>query len=122
MNASDSTLDLSAQTEGFTISGGAGIDTIKGGAGNDQLTGGSGADTFNITGGTDIINDLQTTDIIINANGATTNASNISSFIATSSTKNLGSAANVNLTAKTSGGTISVDTVSYTHLTLPTKA
>ena len=37
MNASDSTLDLSAQAEGFTIAGGAGIDTIKGGKGDDIL-------------------------------------------------------------------------------------
>ena len=103
-----SVTDFSNQTENLIFIGNDGNDTLKGGTGNDQLTGGSGADTFSITGGTDIITDLQTTDIIINANGATANASNISSFIATSSTKNLGSAANVNLTAKTSGGTISV--------------
>ena len=103
-----SVTDFSNQTENLIFIGNDGNDTLKGGTGNNQLTGGSGADTFNITGGTDIINDLQTTDIIINANGATANASNISSFIATNSTKNLGSAANVNLTAKTSGGTISV--------------
>ena len=36
MNASDSVLDLSAQAEGFTIAGGAGIDTIKGGKGDDE--------------------------------------------------------------------------------------
>ena len=55
-----SNVDLSAQTEGFTITGGAGIDTIKGGllaniitggGGKDIITGGASADT--ITGGAD---------------------------------------------------------------------
>ena len=52
-------LDISAQTENFTIYGGSGIDTIisgsgddiiSGGAGDDIITGGAGSDT--ITGGT----------------------------------------------------------------------
>ncbi len=43
------TLNLSNQTEGFTITGSAGNDTITGGSGNDTITGGAGADTM--TGG-----------------------------------------------------------------------
>ena len=63
-NASGSTLVLTGQTEGFTISGGAGVDDltggnaddiITGGAENDTLVGGTGNDTFNIDSGTDII-------------------------------------------------------------------
>ncbi|MDM9626773.1 VCBS domain-containing protein [Rhizobium sp. S152] len=42
-------LDLSNQTEGFTITGSSGADTIIGGSGNDTITGGRGGDT--LTGG-----------------------------------------------------------------------
>ena len=45
MNASDSTLDLSAQAEGFTIAGGAGIDTIKV-MSDDIITGSGSNDVF----------------------------------------------------------------------------
>ena len=76
-----STLDVSTQTENFTIHGGSGIDTIisgsgddiitgesgndiiTGGAGSDTLTGGTGSDTFVFlksdgTSGTDTITDF----------------------------------------------------------------
>ena len=44
------TLNLSNQTEGFTIIGSSGADTITGGSGADTITGGAGADRM--TGGT----------------------------------------------------------------------
>jgi Ca2+-binding RTX toxin-like protein len=49
LTASGTTLNLSNQTEGFTITGSSGADTITGGSGNDTITGGGGADTM--TGG-----------------------------------------------------------------------
>ena len=60
-----STLNLCNQTEGFTITGSAGIDSITGGSGNDiivgavndtLLSGGAGTDTLNVGGGTDTLN------------------------------------------------------------------
>ena len=36
------TIALSAQTEGFTITGSSGADTISGGSGNDNVAGGAG--------------------------------------------------------------------------------
>ncbi|MFM5511200.1 VCBS domain-containing protein [Aeromonas rivipollensis] len=47
--ASGLTLDLSNQSEGFTISGSTGADNITGGTGGDRINGGSGDDT--LTGG-----------------------------------------------------------------------
>ena len=114
-NASGSSINLSAQTEGFTITGSTGIDVIRGGKGNDiitsdgafdvlfggdgddsltggadndELTGGAGADTFNIDAGEDSIADLSNTDILKINNGATVNANNSSAFVATSATEN----------------------------------
>jgi Domain of unknown function (DUF5801)/RTX calcium-binding nonapeptide repeat (4 copies) len=52
-------INLSNQTEAFTIIGGNGADTLVGGAGGDTLTGNGGADQFRLrtNGGTDIITD-----------------------------------------------------------------
>ena len=63
-----------------------GNDTLDGGIGNDTLTGGSNDDHFKVTSGTDIITDLSTGDILNVFAGATANATDISHFIATSST------------------------------------
>ncbi len=73
------TLNLSNQTEGFTIAGSSGDDTIVagsgndiliGGAGQDTLTGGNGTDAFKLDGSTtanyDIITDFSSTDDILN--------------------------------------------------------
>ncbi|MBW9115885.1 VCBS domain-containing protein [Rhizobium cauense] len=58
--ASSGTLNLSHQSEGFTITGTSGVDTITGGSGDDKitggadgdiLTGGAGRDTFVIVAG-----------------------------------------------------------------------
>ena len=46
LTASGLTLNLSNQTEGFTITGLSGANTITGGSGADSITGGSGADTI----------------------------------------------------------------------------
>ena len=103
MNVSDSSLDLSAQAEGFTITGGAGIDSIKGGAGDDIITGSGSGDTFHIVSGTDAITDLATTDNFIVSSGAVLNATNISAFVADDTTSNSGTA---NLGADNSNATI----------------
>lgn len=48
-------VDLSAQTEGFVVTGGAGNDSIFGGSGNDTISGGNGNDTLNGGEGADSI-------------------------------------------------------------------
>lgn len=49
-------VNLTNQTEGFTINGGTGANVIEGGAGNDIITGGDGIDTIDLTnGGSDTI-------------------------------------------------------------------
>ena len=50
------TLNLSNQTEGFTITGTSGADIITGGSGADTITGGGGADTLVGGGGGDTFN------------------------------------------------------------------
>ena len=128
-----SEVDLSAQTEALTITGGdsidvitggkgidtinsgAGVDTIIGGEGDDIitggadndiiLTGGAGNDTFNMNSGFDTITDLSGSDILIVSSGATVSASGIDAFTATSNTKNDGTA---NLTTDNDGGTINM--------------
>ncbi len=47
------TLDLSNQTEGFTITGSSGVDTITGGSGTDSIIGGAGADALDGGAGAD---------------------------------------------------------------------
>ena len=98
-----------------TIVGNAGADSITGGAGDDIITGGDGTDTFNVDSGTDTVNDLGGSsggenDIVIISAGATVNANNIVSFVATSATQNNSTdAGNAVLTAKSGAGrTISV--------------
>jgi Ca2+-binding RTX toxin-like protein len=56
------TVDLTGQSEGFTITGGTGDDTITGGTGVDTITSGTGEDTFviSLTTGADIITDIST--------------------------------------------------------------
>jgi len=48
-------LNLSNQTEAFTINGSSGDDTITGGAGNDSISAGSGNDTIAGVGGVDVL-------------------------------------------------------------------
>ena len=105
-HADGSTLDLTGQAENYTIDGAGSADVLKGGggddiitgkAGGDTLEGGSGNDTFKVDSGSDIINDLGgaaggQSDILIVDSGATATASNIKSFTAGSTTKNLGTA------------------------------
>ncbi len=50
-----STLDLSNQSEAFTITGSTGIDTITSGIGADTIDGGTGADTITAGAGNDVI-------------------------------------------------------------------
>ena len=74
------------------------------------MTGGAGADTFKVDSGTDTVKDLGgssggETDVLIVSSGATANATDITSFTASSSTKNEGAA---NLTTKVAGGTIDI--------------
>ncbi|MDG2474177.1 MAG: calcium-binding protein, partial [Paracoccaceae bacterium] len=101
----------------YVLVGNSGDDSLTGGPGNDILTGDSssveaftekfsalvfdnGNDIFNISSGVDLISDLSSGDNFVVSSGATVNATNISNFIATSSTSNSGTA---NLTAGNSG-------------------
>ena len=121
-----STVDLTNQTEGFTITGDAGVDTLKGGGGadiitgnggndiitggdgNDIISGGGGNDTFKITSGTDIISDINTLDVFIVSSGATMNATGVSTFSATNASSNSGTAT---LSTVSTGGTINMSSV-----------
>ena len=69
------TIDMSGQTENFTLlEGGGSGDTITGGDGNDTLTGNGGADTLAGGGGDDILNGGNGDDVIYGAdnNGVAT--------------------------------------------------
>jgi len=62
-SAVTSVLNLSSQSEGFTITGAANAQTITGGTGNDTITGGAGADIFirtTLAAGIDDIKDFTT--------------------------------------------------------------
>ena len=128
-NTAGSSVNLSAQTEGFTITGGAGIDIIvggqgddiitggdeadiiTGGAGDDIITGGSGSDTFNIDADSDTITDLSESDILIISTAATANATISANYSATAATINDGTA---NLTVGTGGLSIDMSLASGT--------
>ena len=83
-----STLNLSNQTEGFTITGSAGIDSITAGSGNDTivgaqndtlLDGGAGTDTLNVGANFTSTSDAQIANIenvTLTASGLTLNLSN----------------------------------------------
>ncbi len=88
------TVNLSNQTEGFTITGSSGADTITGGAGNDTITGGAAVDTFNVASGNDTITDLGNggADILVVSSGATASATATAAWAATASTSNAGTA------------------------------
>ena len=107
-NSSGGTINLSGQTEGFTITGTSSVDIITGGSGNDTFTGGTGIDTFNITLGTDTVTDLATLDIFNVSSGANLNATGVTTFVSTSDSSNAGTAT---LTASSSGGNINVSAV-----------
>jgi hypothetical protein len=62
------TIDLSQQTEGFTVTGSAQDDTITGGQNNDAIEGGAGTDTAHYNGS------LTTADISVVAGSWTVNA------------------------------------------------
>ena len=56
LTASNLTLNLSNQTEGFTINGSSGVDTITAGSGNDVVNSNGGSDTINTGAGADTVN------------------------------------------------------------------
>ncbi|RDJ15029.1 hemolysin-type calcium-binding protein [Rhizobium phaseoli] len=62
-------INLSSQSEGFTITGSAEADTITGGAGNDTLDGGSGNDTLVGAGGSDSLFGSGGSDVLIGGEG-----------------------------------------------------
>ncbi|MEO8668268.1 MAG: hypothetical protein ABI399_07115, partial [Bauldia sp.] len=69
-------IDLSGQSEGFTLTGSAQADTLTGGDGGDTMTGGGGADTLTGNAGNDIFN-LANGDFVANESidgGADTDA------------------------------------------------
>jgi Ca2+-binding RTX toxin-like protein len=100
-----SSINLSNQTEAFTMNGSAGTDTLVGGSandtisgagGNDTLTGGSGSDQFNVTSGTDSITDLGAGgDAVSISAGATLNATVNAHWSAGTASLNAGTA-NIN--------------------------
>jgi len=55
LTAAATNLNLSNQTEGFTINGNAGVDTITGGSGNDTILGNGGNDVINGGAGSDSV-------------------------------------------------------------------
>ena len=74
-------------------------DTITSSGGTDTIAGGGGNDIFNVNGGSATISDLQTGDSLVVTNGATATANNVSDFVATSVTRNVGSTAILKSTA-----------------------
>ncbi|CAM3442980.1 DUF4214 domain-containing protein [Halomonas lysinitropha] len=127
--ATEVTMDLSAFSRDFNITGSgvadvittgsgndiidgnAGDDTLNGGLGDDELTGGTGADTFVVNDGSDTITDLTTGDALQVGAGATATANDVTAFVATADTSNTGGtailnaeagvAANIDMTAAT---------------------
>ena len=68
------TINLTGQTEGFSITGGAGNDSLTGGAGADSISGGIGNDTINGFAGADTINGgLGTDTLVLTANSTDLN-------------------------------------------------
>ena len=56
LTATGLTLNLSNQTEGFTVNGSTGTDSITTGSGNDIVNSNGGSDTINTGAGSDIVN------------------------------------------------------------------
>ena len=83
---------LSGGSNDDTLIGGQGNDTLDGGLGNDSLTGGTGNDTFAVGSGTDTVTDLGSGDVLDVATGAVALVTVGSTFVASSSTRNAGTA------------------------------
>ncbi len=66
------TITLSGQTEGFTITGGAGADLLTGGAGNDSISGGAGADKIYGFAGVDTVDGGGEVDTLVMTTTSTT--------------------------------------------------
>ena len=101
------------------LSGGTGNDTLTGGAGNDFLIGGEGADDFVFTQGSgfDQIADFDTSADTVNVSDFDFDDFNQVNLVEQNNTVFIfiDEDTSVELT-----GVESIDTVSYTHLTLPT--
>jgi subtilisin family serine protease len=123
-NTQQVTLTGSAQADSLvggtaadTLSGGAGNDTLTGGVGADLLTGGTGVDKFVIDSGTDTVTDLGVggADSIVVLAGAKVNATLATSWTASTTTTNSGTAnliaagnnVNLNAASGTYGWTVS---------------
>ena len=63
-------INVSAQTEGFTIEGGSGADTLTGGSGADTIIGNGGDDIITGGSGADIIDGGNNNDTLILTNGS----------------------------------------------------
>ena len=111
-HASGSTINLSNQTEGFTITGnnagdiitgGDGNDIIAGKGGDDTLTGGTGNDLFKIETATDSVLDLTNGDNFQVSGTAVMNATGVTAFSAGGTTSNAStSTANIHAHSTTS--------------------
>ena len=113
-SAATSTLDLSSQTEGFTITGGANVQTITGGEGVDEINGGAGNDVFVVKTGTGSFS--STTAIDTTAAGGVTTLTGIDVY------KGLNAGDKIDLSAVDGGTAISDATVAdgTTELTAAT--
>jgi len=88
------TLNLSNQTEGFTITGSAGVDSITGGAGNDTINGAQNTDTLlDGAAGTDTLNVASFASFTSSSDAQIANIENVV----------LGTSATVNLSNQTEG-------------------
>ncbi|MFG0465326.1 DUF4214 domain-containing protein [Pseudomonas putida] len=119
-NATNVNLSLASGSNGFTITGGTGINTLVGsskndilsaGVNNNTLTGGAGNDTFNVAASTSgkstTITDLGTGDTVVVGSTGVVTANNISTFVATAATvNNAASNASVVLNTAAAGGTV----------------
>ena len=111
-HASGSTINLSNQTEGFTITGnnagdiitgGDGNDIIAGKGGDDTLTGGAGNDLFKVETATDSVLDLTNGDNFQVSGTAIMNATGVTAFSAGGTTSNAStSTANIHAHSTTS--------------------
>jgi len=63
--ASGVTINMSGQTEGFTLTGSTSGDTLTGGSGIDTISGGNGADTITGGGGADILTGGNGNDVFV---------------------------------------------------------
>ena len=91
------TLNLSNQSEGFTLTGSSGADAITGGSGADAITGGDGADTITGGSGNDTIVGAEN-DVVLDG-GVGTDTLNVGANFSSISDEQIANIENATLTA-----------------------